>query len=125
MRRRTPVDRRAAERRGRAAEMAAADLMRAGGYTLLAHRFRGPAGEIDLIARRGRTIVFVEVRARPTLEAGAWSVTVEKRRRLVRAAEGWLSRNPQFADFDLRFDVILLAPGEDPCHLQDAFGEGG
>ena len=121
---RGPAERRAAERRGHAAEWAAAALLRAKGYRIMQRRYRGPGGEIDLVARRGRTIVFVEVKARPTLDDGAWSVTPEKRRRLVRAAEGWLMQNPELAGLDLRLDVILIAPGRLPRHLQNAFGEG-
>lgn len=121
---RGPGARRAAERRGHAAEWAAAALMRAKGYRVLQRRYRGPGGEVDLIARRDRTIVFVEVRARPTLDEGAWSVTPVKRRRLVRAAEGWLMQNPDFNGFDMRFDVILIAPGRLPRHLANAFGAG-
>jgi putative endonuclease len=67
--------RREAERRGRRAESLAVWLLRLKGYRLLARRYKTSVGEIDLIARRGRTIAFVEVNSRPTMEEATEAAT--------------------------------------------------
>ena len=113
--------RRGAERRGRRAEWVAAWLLRAKGWRVLDRRFRTPRGEIDIVARRGRTIAIVEVKARATLTAAIEAVVPATRRRLIDAAGHWLSRNPRHADSAIRFDVIALAPWRWPRHLESAF----
>ena len=117
--------RRAAESRGRRAETLAAWFLRLKGYRILARRFRTPAGEIDLIARRGRTIAFVEVKRRATLAEAAEAVTARSRARIARAAGLWLARNPAAAELTLRFDAVLLAPRCWPCHLAGVFDADG
>jgi putative endonuclease len=117
--------RRAAERHGHRAENRAALALRLKGYRILARRFRTPVGEIDIIARRGRTIVFVEVKARATRDAALLAVTPAGRSRIIRAARFWLGRQPGAAGFDLRFDVILVMPRRWPAHMQGAFDEEG
>jgi putative endonuclease len=117
--------RRAAERRGRRAEAAAAWLLRRKGYRVLARRYRTPAGEIDLIVRRGRSVVFVEVKERPEEAAALEAITQTSRRRIARAAALWVSRNPAAVDLDQRFDVILACPGRLPRHLTAVFDSGG
>lgn len=113
--------RQAAERRGRRAETLAAWLLRAKGYRILAQRFRVAAGEIDLIARRGRTIAFVEVKARADRTAALEAVSPQQRRRIAAAAEGWLARHGDAADSTLRFDVVAVLPGRLPTHLADCW----
>jgi putative endonuclease len=115
----------AAEKRGRRAEGAALWYLRAKGYRLLARRFRTPVGEIDLVMRRGRTIVFVEVKQRPDEIAGLDAVTMRGRKRIARAAEYWLSGHPDAAGFDLRFDIVVAVPGRLPRHLMAAFDATG
>ena len=88
-------------------------------------RFRTPAGEIDLIARRGRTIVFVEVKQRGDDASAIAAVTAETRRRIARAAAVWVSRHPLAAAFDQRFDVIVALPGRLPRHLAAVFDATG
>jgi len=117
--------RRAAESRGRRAETLAAWFLRLKGYRILARRFRTPAGEIDLIARRGRTIVFVEVKQRGDDASAIAAVTAETRRRIARAAAVWVSRHPLAAAFDQRFDVIVALPGRLPRHLAAVFDATG
>ncbi len=117
----TVVDRRAAERRGRAAETRAAWLMRARGYRVLVRRFRARGGEIDLIVRRGRTIAFVEVKHRATLAAAAEGLTLAGRTRIVAAAAQWLADNHAGEAVAPRFDVVLSAPWRWPRHLAHAF----
>jgi putative endonuclease len=111
--------RRQAERYGRAAEAVAAIILRLKGYTILARDLRTPVGEIDLIARRGGTLAFVEVKARR--QAGEEVLTSRQRGRIVRAAELFLARRPELAGLAVRFDVVLIGRRRWPRHLLAAF----
>jgi len=111
----------AAFRLGLSAEKAAAMLLAAKGYRTIARRFKSPAGEIDLVVKRGRLIAFVEVKARKGLDEAAESVLIRQRRRIVAAAEAWLAAHPEHAGYDMRFDAVLVAPGRLPQHLAGAF----
>lgn len=117
--------RRAAEKRGRRAETLAAWLLRLKGYRVLARRYKTPAGEIDLIVRRGRTIVFVEVKQRPDEVAAIEAITPTARKRIARAAELWVARHPAAAALNQRFDVVLAPPGRLPRHLVSVFDSQG
>ena len=117
----TALSRRAGYRLGLRAETVAALYLRLKGYRILARRYASPLGEIDLVARRGTSLVFVEVKARATLDAAAESIRHMQRARIVRAAEAYLSRHPQYANHFARFDAILIAPGRLPRHLVSAF----
>ena len=117
----TRETRRRAYGRGRRAEALAAWWLRLKGYRILARGFRVPAGEIDLIARRGRVLAHVEVKARPSLEAARAALTPRQRRRIERAAAAFLQQHPGLAGLDQRFDVMLLAPGRRPRHLENAW----
>jgi putative endonuclease len=117
--------RHAAEQRGRRAETLAAWFLRLKGYRLVARRYKTPVGEIDLIVRRGRTIAFVEVKHRPTMEEATEAATPAGRRRIARAAALWLAKNPAAADRDLRFDVIMVARGRLLRHLAGVFDADG
>lgn len=114
-------ERRQRYRRGLAAERLAAWLLVAKGYRILARRYRTPVGEIDIIARRGRSVAFVEVKRRGSLDDATRSITPASQRRQTRAAKIWLQRHPRYSVFNLRFDVVLLAPRRWPRHLVDAF----
>ncbi|MCW5692198.1 MAG: YraN family protein [Pseudolabrys sp.] len=114
-------DRQAAFNRGISAESLAAAWLIGKGYRILARRFRSGAGEIDIVAGRRHTIIFVEVKARASLDEAAESVTPRQRMRIATAAEIWLGQNPQVTFRDLRFDAILIAPGKLPRHIQGAF----
>ena len=114
-------ERQAAFNRGISAESLAAAWLIGKGYRILARRFRSGAGEIDIVAGRRHTIIFVEVKARASLDEAAESVTPRQRGRIAAAAEIWLAQNPQVTFRDLRFDAILIAPGRLPQHIQGAF----
>jgi putative endonuclease len=113
--------RQAAFKLGVSAEGRAALLLAAKGYRELARRWKSPVGEVDLVVRRGRTLVFVEVKARPRIDDAAWSVLTRQKRRIVAAAEAWLAAHPEHAGYDIRFDAVLVAPGRLPQHLVAAF----
>lgn len=109
-------NRRAARAFGRRAEWLAAALLMAKGYRILARGYRVAGGEIDIIALRGRTVAFVEVKARPELEAAMIAITPTKIARLSRAARVWLAANPWAASHVLRADAVFLAPWRAPRH---------
>jgi putative endonuclease len=113
--------RRSAHLFGLKAESIAALMLRCKGYTILARRFMVSGGEIDLIARRGGSIAFVEVKARADLEAAVISISAMKRRRIARAARVWLARNPWAAGLTLRGDAIFVAPKRLPRHTPSAY----
>ena len=90
------------------------------GMRILERRYRAAHGEIDLIAREGNTVVFIEVKARPhgRMLEGAKAVNLDKRRRLRAAAQAYLAAHPAFAD--ARFDLIeITAAGL--RHVRNAF----
>lgn len=117
-----PGLRRRAEAFGLAAERAAVLLLRAKGWRILARRLKTPLGEIDIVARRGRIVAFVEVKARPDLTAGLLALQPRQRQRLQRAATLFLGRQPRYAQgHDLRFDLIIVRPWRWPVHIADAW----
>jgi putative endonuclease len=111
----------AAFRTGVSAESRAAAFLMAKGYRILEKRFRTRYGEIDIIARRRNLVAFIEVKARASLEEAAYAVTARQQLRIVAAAQAWLMAHPEHADFDLRFDAVLIAPRGLPRHLLAAF----
>jgi putative endonuclease len=114
-------ERQVAFRWGISAESRAAAFLVAKGFRILARRWRSPVGEIDIVARRRSLLVFVEVKARERLDDAAWSVTERQRGRIAAAAEAWLAGHADGSISDMRFDVILVAPGRIPRHIPAAF----
>jgi putative endonuclease len=114
-------ERAAAFRTGLSAEARAAAWLTAKGYRILAKRFRSPYGEIDIVARRRNLLAFVEVKARGTLDDAAYAVTPRQQQRIIGAAQAWLMTHPEHADFEMRFDAMLIAPRRLPRHLLAAF----
>ncbi len=110
-----------AEKFGRFAEALAAWSLRLKGYRIMARGFRAGAGEIDIIARRGKLVAFVEVKARRDMDDAARSLRPRQARRIIRAAEAYLQARPSLGGLDLRFDVILVSPWRLPVHLVDAW----
>ena len=90
-------------------------------YRVLFRRFKTPVGEIDIVARRRGVLVFVEVKAREKLEDAAEAIGKRQQSRIIAAAEFWLAGHPRDASGDIRFDVVLVAPGRLPVHLPGAF----
>jgi putative endonuclease len=108
-------------RLGLSAESRAAMLLIAKAYHIVARRWKTPMGEIDIVARRRRTLLFVEVKARDTIDAGLEAVTERGKRRIVDAAQFWLAQHPGDVTAEVRFDVIVVAPGAMPRHVVNAF----
>lgn len=111
--------RKQAERRGRWAERYAAAWLRLKGYDILAHRVKLPVGEVDLIARRGSVLAFVEVKQRASLEAAQTAVSWSAWQRIARAGELWASQNGRAAALDWRYDLIAVTPWALPKHYKD------
>jgi putative endonuclease len=114
------VNREAAEKRGRGAETLAAMWLRLHGWRILARRARVPGGEVDIIARRRRTLAFVEVKARATQDAAAMSLDAWRLRRVVTAAERLAPRYLKAGD-ELRIDAIFIVPGRLPSHMPNVW----
>jgi putative endonuclease len=110
-------ERRQRYRRGHAAELRAAVLLRAKGYRILARRLESPLGEIDLVAVRGRRIAFVEVKARRTIAECEAAISQATRTRVRRAAGLWLGRNPRYQEHEQGFDVVFVIPWRWPWHI--------
>jgi len=114
------MTRQAAEKRGRGAETLACWYLRLCGWRILARRARVPGGEVDIIARRRRTLAFVEVKARATQEAAALALDEWRLRRVVVAAERLTPRYMREGD-DVRIDAMFIVPGRWPTHLTDVW----
>ncbi len=112
----------AAYRRGLWAEWQAKWLLRLKFYRILGQRVQTRAGEVDIVARQGRTLVIVEVKARPTMAEALEAVHPRQQVRLARAAEILLAEyGGRVADMTIRFDIIQVTPRQFPVHLVDAW----
>jgi putative endonuclease len=113
-------DRRAAELRGRDGETRAAWFLRAKGWRILDQRVRTAAGEIDLVAKRGKLIAFVEVKTRATAAELDFAIDEHRLARVAAAAE-MLAPRYATAGEDIRIDVVLIAPRAWPRHIENAW----
>lgn len=114
-------ERRAAYRRGHRAEWLALAALMLRGYRPLGRRVALAGGEIDLIVRRGRTLAFVEVKARARVEDARMAIGAVKRERFSRAVRAWVARHPWSADLTLRADAVFVSQGRWPEHCPSAF----
>jgi putative endonuclease len=114
------MNRRRAEQGGRRAERLAAWWLRLKGWRILAVRARTPVGEVDLIARRGRVLAFVEVKARAGDDAAGLALDEWRLQRVARAAEALA---PFYArpDDTLRIDAMFILPRRLPRHLANVW----
>ena len=109
---------------GLSAENRAAWALRLTGWRILKRRYKTKAGEIDLIARRRKTVAFIEVKARRSREAAMEAVTPASQRRIVKAAKIFISEHPKAVFFTLRFDVVIVRPWRWPERIVNAFDGG-
>jgi putative endonuclease len=114
------MKRQRAERGGRRAESLAALWLQLKGWKILARRARTPAGEIDLVARRGRTVAFVEVKARSTAAEADLALDEYRLRRVAAAAESLAHRFARPGD-DLRVDAMFIVPWHLPRHMTNVW----
>jgi len=110
---------------GHFAEFAAMVFLLLKGYVPLRRNYvtgRGThAGEIDLICRKNKTIVFVEVKKRASLEQAAYAIQPQQQERIRHAAEAFIARMPEYQAFDIRFDVVLASFPLRLHHIKNAF----
>ena len=114
------MSRQEAEQRGRGAETIACWYLRMHGWRILARRARVPGGEVDIVARRGRTLAFVEVKARGTEDAAAFALDEWRLKRVAVAAERLLPRYMDGVD-EVRIDAIFIVPFRWPKHLPNVW----
>jgi putative endonuclease len=114
------VNRQQAEQRGRGAETLACWYLRLKGWRILARRARVPGGEVDIVARRGRTLAFIEVKARATEQAAAVSLDRYRLRRVAAAAERLTPKYMRDGDA-VRIDALFVVPGKLPRHLANVW----
>jgi putative endonuclease len=110
-----------AEKSGRWAEHVAALILQVKGYAILGRRVQTPSGEIDLIARRGDVLAFIEVKMRQKGVNPADILRSEQMARIVRAATGWTARRDWTRHFSWRYDLIVVRPWHWPVHVRDAW----
>jgi putative endonuclease len=106
---------------GLRAELSASLWLRLKFYKILARNFIAPGGEIDLIARRGELILFIEVKARPTLDQAYFAINATKAARISRAARFWLAANGWATGASFRGDAVYIAPWRRPRHVEAAY----
>jgi len=117
----TTARRQRAWRRGVTAETLCVVWLVLRGYRIIDRRLRTPVGEIDIVARRRRTLAIIEVKARADRRRALESISTRQRRRLARAA-GWLiAGRPGLAALNIRFDVMAVTPWRIPHHVIDAW----
>ncbi|MET1416365.1 YraN family protein [Roseibium sp. HPY-6] len=116
-----PDRRRKAYALGLNAETWAAWYLRLTGWRILKHRYKTKAGEIDLIAKKRKTVAFVEVKARKTREAALEAVTPASQKRISRAARIFVAEHPKAGFFTLRFDIVVIRPWALPERIESAF----
>jgi putative endonuclease len=114
------VSRQQAEKRGRGAETLACWYLRLHGWRILARRARVPGGEVDIVARRRRTLAFVEVKARASADAALLALDDWRLRRVAVAAERIAPRYMRDGD-DVRIDALFIVPRRWPRHLANVW----
>jgi putative endonuclease len=113
-----------AQRFGAFAEGLSCWRLRLTGYRIVQRGFQAAGGEIDIIARRGNILAFVEVKARRSLDDATNALGSQQRRRIERTAQVFLAQNNELSTCDARFDLMVLAPRSWPRHLTGAWMQG-
>jgi putative endonuclease len=120
----TNHSRQVAERKGRRAELIARLWLQIKGYRILEARFKTKVGEIDIIAKKGKTIAIVEVKARTSKTTALESLATRQRRRIERSTEFWLKKAGYIHTTSPRFDIIAIVPRRFPIHIKNAWRLG-
>ncbi len=110
---------------GKCGELIAIAKLTLNGYKIISHNYitgkKTGAGEIDIIAQKGNLLAFVEVKKRSTIEAASYAISPKQQARIARGAEAFLKNNPQYNDFDIRFDAVLISKNLQSEHIADAW----
>jgi putative endonuclease len=107
------------ERKGHLGEFIAVLLLKIKGYSILARRYRTTCGEIDIIAQKRDLVAFIEVKSRKSPEKCCDAIVHKQMDRIRRASDIFLSKNPRLSSHFIRYDVILVADGRLPKHLEN------
>lgn len=112
---------------GKIAETVACLYMILKGYHIVCRNYVSGkglgAGEIDFIATRRKTLVFIEVKKRKTLDDASYAISKKQQERIIRGAKNFVKRNPFYRDYDMRFDALLVAFPFYVKHLANAWSE--
>ena len=96
-------------------------FLRLKGYHIVAQRYETPVGLIDFVALKDKRLAFIEVKRRKISPGGAFTLPAKQRRRVLRAAQYWLSSNPNLTGHRIAFDVLLAPHFGWPRHITNAF----
>lgn len=110
-----------AYRKGFIAEYIAALFLLLKGYRICELRYKTKLGEIDIIAKKGDLAVFVEVKARRTVQGGIDAVSHSSQHRIKNASDLWLAKQKNAHKLSQRYDMIIVTPRRFPTHFLDAF----
>lgn len=111
-------------KRGVLAEYWCAFALLLKGYSILAMRYKTKLGEVDIIAKHRGALIFIEVKARPTLAQGLEAITPQSQQRIAAAASLYVQKNPAYAGLSMRFDVMISTKKRWPHHQVNAFDAG-
>ena len=109
----------ATEAKGYFGEFLAVCLLKIKGYRILAQRYKTVCGEIDIIARRGDIVAFIEVKSRKNIDKCYDAITNKQLKRIQRASEIFLRKNQQVSGCFSRYDVILVSDWKLPTHIEN------
>lgn len=113
------------ENQGKFAEFMALQYLRLKGYSLVSCNYvtgRGTgAGEVDIIVKNQSTLVFIEVKKRKDISTASYAIQPKQQQRIRRAAEVFLAHHPEYQDFDIRFDAVLIELPFKIEHIENAF----
>lgn len=107
------------EAKGYWGELCACIVLICKGFSIVARRYKTKCGEIDIIAKKGDLLIFVEVKARKDDEKCFIAITPKQMKRVQNASQIFLGKHPQYANFFTRYDVILVADWSIPLHVEN------
>jgi putative endonuclease len=108
------------ERKGRLSEALCSLFLTLKGYRILKTRYKTKSGEIDIIAKKGKRLIIIEVKTRPSLASALESISFRQRQRIQRALQYFLVCYQEYTGYDIRFDVMLVTPWR-LHHLKNAW----
>ena len=112
---------------GNLAEFMARCYFRIKGYTILAKNLKtsgkAPIGEVDFIAKKGKTIIFAEVKKRQSIEKAKYAILPKQQKRIVNAAKIYIKNHPNYQNCNIRFDAVLVKFPFQILHIKNAWNE--
>ncbi len=109
--------------KGQLAETLAALFLMVKGYKILARRYKVKAGEIDIIALKGKRLAFVEVKLRSDREKALEALTTYQQKRIIHASKFWLSKHAYYRKFYVSYDYVIFVPWKIPSHIKYFYNE--